>query len=353
MKGGRRKKRRAKNSNSSDGDVGSVTILHSANAPLPFRRVKKSCGTKSSRELEDEESDNEVDSFEACSSQKNGKALKKSNEEDIPEQNFVCYPFDLWDVLSRYIRPESIAKFASLCQSANAAVNRATFWLNLHDKYAESISRQEYRSKGRELLPVKLSKNYINYFFTGNLRCAVIKSLFFTYAPFKERLSKKQLHLDPHIVTGYICLCNWLTTRKNPKNFQVAFKLAAKLFKNSKPMNRVKDSWDDDDASMGCDADLGQSQDEFCKLLLFDCDHLSELPTSLSGLKILDFNVTSTGDGFRYQKVTMIFGPAHIRLEKDSNGRVTVMSPHSIAVTIDSITSINLLDWYHPKYNCS
>ena len=81
-----------------------------------------------------------------------------------------------------------------------------------------------------------------------------------------------------------------------------------------------------------------------------DSDVFSYLPGELIGKKVLDVVITSTGEGFRYRKVCLIFGQPHIRAEKDFQGKMNLLTPHTSTVTIGNIVNIRILDWYHPLY---
>ena len=96
--------------------------------------------------------------------------------------------------------------------------------------------------------------------------------------------------------------------------------------------------------------DISISHEESCQLLQVECDAFNLLPAGLCGLRIHAMNITSSGEGFRYQKVNMILGPPHLRTDKDTNGRVKILSPDSVVLDIGNITAINLVKWYHPIY---
>ena len=48
------------------------------------------------------------------------------------DQIFYVYPFDFWEILGSYIRPEEVGTFARLCHATYAVVNRPNFWLALY-----------------------------------------------------------------------------------------------------------------------------------------------------------------------------------------------------------------------------
>ena len=113
----------------------------------------------------------------------------------------------------------------------------------------------------------------------------------------------------------------------------------------------VHDSWEDIDTEyMGYSPDISHSWEEDCEILHLDSNVYSYLPGELIGKKVLDVVITSTGEGFRYRKVCIIFGQPHIRAEKDFRGKMNLLTPHTSTVTIDQCRHVRILDWYHPLY---
>jgi len=72
--------------------------------------------------------------------------LTDEEEEEIilPKQKQICiiknnsyendYPFDFWYLISMYIPPEDIGRFALICQTTNRIVNTVAFWIALFKK---------------------------------------------------------------------------------------------------------------------------------------------------------------------------------------------------------------------------
>lgn len=58
---------------------------------------------------------------------------KKVNSENGDRDTF-SYPMDIWQILSRYIKPEDVGRFAGICRSANAVVNSPSFWFSLYKR---------------------------------------------------------------------------------------------------------------------------------------------------------------------------------------------------------------------------
>lgn len=323
---------------------GNLTLSNYANATKSSKRVVKSLSNVklfiASSNVEHDTEDLEDDDQHHLTASRPA----QNASENVSWKGGIIYPFDLWDILSQYILPESISIYARLCHGAYLSVNRVSFWLNMYEKRVLVSSRAAFVKTGCESLPERLREEYVNKYCRGNLRTNVIRALFYTHQPFRERLSSLKSHVDPHSIVGLTCLAAW--TARKLGMFKFCFKLTSKPSWNHSINNKVADDWE---AEMP-QADVDVSHEESCKLLQLDCDAFSLLPGAIPGLKILDINVTSSGEGFRYQKVTMTMGPPHLRVEKDSKGRYTAFSPHSISLSIGNIMAIRLLDWFHPLY---
>lgn len=48
------------------------------------------------------------------------------------------YPYDLWYLISLYIAPEDIGRFALVCRQTNQIVNTTAFWISIYKRYANS-----------------------------------------------------------------------------------------------------------------------------------------------------------------------------------------------------------------------
>jgi len=341
----------------SSGFTNSISICDSANADKAVGKLTKSfsspCALQhfSQPNVEDfEEEDEEEDDEGRCDFKKERR--KRKEVQSIPNcfHEGETYCFDFWETLSMYLHPESVNVYARLCKAAHLSVNRVSFWLNLYRRYV--IWPMNSKS-ATFMLPLGLQPDYINAYCRGNLRLKVIKALFYSYEPLRDRLCQFKFKLDPHQIVGMIVHSAW-TARKSERNFKFCLKLCMRQCMNhysSVALTNEIDDWENLGTATPL-TDISQSPEESCLLLQLDCDAFSLLPGALPGLRIFDFNVISSGDGFRYQKVTLTLGPSHQRSEKDFKGRRSILSPHSITLTIGNILAIHLWPWYHPLYSC-
>ena len=89
---------------------------------------------------------------------KTAPTMKKAREE---EDELSSYPFDIWDILSGYIHPESINVYSRLCKSAYSSIQRVSFWLNLYERCCLLPSRRVFKKTRKELLPDHLQSEYV------------------------------------------------------------------------------------------------------------------------------------------------------------------------------------------------
>lgn len=62
--------------------------------------------------------------------------LPKSKQISIIKRNLyeTRYPYDFWYLISMYISPEDIGRFALICRTTNQIVNSTSFWICLFNK---------------------------------------------------------------------------------------------------------------------------------------------------------------------------------------------------------------------------
>ena len=202
------RKKKKKNQPSSE-YIGQLTIGRFADAKAIGSRMSKSNQTNHMKLIEDADHDGDID---IDSDAENVSLKDRLNQTEVnrleqqTEKEGINYPYDLWEILSEYISPESVSKFACLCRSAYISTNRVSFWLTLYQVYADQVSRKVFKKSGKEILPNKLQSDYVNRFCQGNLRSNVIRSLFFTHEPFKQRLLSLHNKIDPHAIVGLLCI---------------------------------------------------------------------------------------------------------------------------------------------------
>lgn len=89
------------------------------------------------------------------------------------------YPLDIWFLISEYIRPEDVGRFAGICKLSYAVVCSAKFWFSMYRRY---INMYKLHHKTISHLPERLQPE--SMFRLYGLRTSVIRALYFLYPPF-------------------------------------------------------------------------------------------------------------------------------------------------------------------------
>jgi hypothetical protein len=88
--------------------------------------------------------------------------------------------------------------------------------------------------------------------------------------------------------------------------------------------------------------DIQFNPEEGCRLLHIHSDAFSMVPSQIVGQKLTDVCLTMTGQGFRYQKLSMSFIPAHSR---------SIQCSDLNTVDVHNIVNMKIVSWYHPLYH--
>jgi len=151
------------------------------------------------------------------------KSNEKDNVENVTPEEYTNYTSDFWYLISKYIKPEQVGTFASLCKETNLVVSRKGFWNRLYARYYDPIAHDDLPER---LLPECMLR-------PKGLRANVIKMLHMTYEPFLEKQGRVSLIWpDPHLLTGRVCLVNW-SNKLATKSVFYYFKLKSTIMKKS------------------------------------------------------------------------------------------------------------------------
>ena len=108
-------------------------------------------------------------------------------EADEQKANCFSFPYDVWELIGKYITPETITTFGSICKDSYTVINQPSFWIRMY----------------RDFCPYET----INPCQRRGLKSRVIRSLYLHYLPFSNRLdSPKEKITDPHTLVGQTCL---------------------------------------------------------------------------------------------------------------------------------------------------
>ncbi len=138
----KRRKGTAKNLYLADDKVSVVSSAHASNRVPKALQSLKALRQDAAETLEDgatEQEDDEdfvPDTWELRSTRTSRNQSEMATVRE--HEGSIVYPYDIWESISNYIRPEDICTFSVLCRSAYAVVNKAKFWMRLYqDLYRE------------------------------------------------------------------------------------------------------------------------------------------------------------------------------------------------------------------------
>lgn len=197
--------------------------------------------------------DNVTDDFDVLT-RKGTKAKRNHNEPAIDEDHqYNEYPTDLWWLISDYVAPEDVGRFALICRASYTIAGSVKFWKGIYNRYYSPAIR----------LPTRLQPDCMAR--PGGLRACVIRSLYYTYTPFLQRLIKHPQQ-DFHGMTKRYVERFWFTRKANNK-WLYFYKLKRKPI----PGSRVAES----EALQRCTArslkslrDVYMNSEEGCSLLI-------------------------------------------------------------------------------------
>lgn len=169
------------------------------------------------------------------------------------EHAYNEFPNDIWFLISEFISPEDIPRFALICKQTYAITTTLKFWKNLYRRYYKT---------GVEL-PVRLQLDCMTR--PRGVRACTIRSLFFTYPLFVNRLLV-QPQQDFHSLVKRRVIQFWFQ-QVSPVKFWYFYKLKRKL----QPGSRTYDSEQlqrRNGISMKALRDVYYNTEEGCSLLM-------------------------------------------------------------------------------------
>ncbi|XP_056129872.1 transmembrane protein 183A [Lampris incognitus] len=278
---------------------------------------------ESSDDLSQEE-DDENEARAAC--KKKNKRRKESSESSDGGE----YPVDIWLVLSSYIRPEDVGRFALICRNAWTVTCTAAFWTRLY--------RRHYNMDAE--LPFRLQPDSI-----GRMRClraCVIRSLFHLYEPFCLRVSKIPAlpESTPTTLLNSKCLLFWI--KKVPGTRPEAmWEFNFKFMKQGYTKNGSAKSL----CIPRQYEDVHTNSDSDCYLLQVTTLNFIFTPVVM-GMTLTLFTINVSTD-MRHHRVRLVLQDAPLqrgRKRGDQGGTQVVLDP---------VHSVKLMDWWHPQYPSS
>ncbi|XP_047531036.1 transmembrane protein 183 [Vanessa atalanta] len=312
------KKKGKKKTNNAD-----FTLNDCANALKPVGRVKKSFVSEDVPEKTWEDlEDDDLDVIEEVNADgtKNFVYKKKRNHskcENISDQTGIVYPEIVWYLISPYIKPEEVGNFARINRATYAITKRESFWRALYRRYCQNHPK----------LPEKLRIE--NSYKLYGLRQRVIRALHHTYDVFVRKILQQATQESrPHQLVKRRCVNVWYC--KGQSYWFIYFKL-----KKSNLEKRI--------TTMDFIEELGRidaNPEVDSQVMQVTCQNFYEVPP-LMGMTLSSVSVVLS-QGFRHHKLLLGFNTGHYNISRN-------VIPEC-SVVIDTVVSILVYDWWHPKY---
>lgn len=326
--------------NGSSNLIGDITIDDFANSSRTHGRFKKAMINVSSEvkeattkkesswdEMNESFQENLDDSNKSKKHTKgsstNQRRRKKTNSsEDATQEEGVDFPLDVWFIISEYIRPEAVGKFAQICRSSYHVVTTGKFWFHLYKTYYRYVPGLPERLQPQCMVRLH------------GLRACVIRTLHYTYFSLnKKDDDMSYLRQDqPHSLVKRQCCLMW--HKEGKLRWYFYFKLK-ELPKANKSKLRMKINGKKTDFLEMLE-DVAVNSEESCKILRVTCLKYSMLPPVI-GLILQSVSMTLM-PGFKDHRLQLGFGTSDV--------------PNTLTnqVILNDVVSYQILDWWHPTY---
>ncbi|KAG5881678.1 hypothetical protein JTB14_030898 [Gonioctena quinquepunctata] len=329
--------------NRSTKNFGDVTINDFANSSVSKFRLKKSNNSVTGvlKKIETEKDwDEKIDEFEGdfvevvdedgnityAIQQSDPRRRKKtlSNWENVND-NGLEYPIDIWFLLSEYIHPEDVGRFAGICRASFEVVCTAKFWFTMYRRYYCSVPNIP-----EQLQPECLVRKY-------GLRTSVIRALYYMYPPFvNELIIHNIVEEHPDVLLKRQCESLWHQKKKG--SWVYYFKMRERTDIHLQHSSRGSPKQPD---LLEILDDVSANPDEHCRVLQVTCKHLTRIPPVIG--QLLTSVSLTLSQGFRHHRLLLGFG----------SGMSNYCSPdgsNSSTIILDPVINYKVLDWWHPLY---
>nr|XP_012215523.1 PREDICTED: transmembrane protein 183 isoform X2 [Linepithema humile] len=243
--------------------------------------------------------------------------------EDNNKEEGIEYPLDIWFIISEYIQPEAVGKFARICRGSYYVTTTGKFWFHLYKSYYKFVSN----------LPERLQPQCMRLY---GLRACVIRALHYNYfTSLLQRELDDMSYLrqeDPHSLVKRRCTLMWHKEGKVRWYFYFKLKEIPKIRNSSLKQNKR----DTKNEFFDTLADVAVNPEEGCKVLRVTCLKYSMLPPVIGlVLQTVSMNLMP---GFREHRLQFGFGTSDIP------------STLTNQVILRDVTGYCILDWWDPAY---
>uniref|UniRef100_T1JE09 F-box domain-containing protein n=1 Tax=Strigamia maritima TaxID=126957 RepID=T1JE09_STRMM len=268
----------------------------------------------------------EEEEDERKSKKKNKKRQTKRIHDQVETaDDGIRYPIDIWFLISDFIYPEDIITFACICKDALTVVNSVKFWLSLYKRQRNMkiIELNVYYNQDVNL-PERLRPQCMERPFS--LRACVVRSLYYTYPLFVNRLHRQPTIDKAHQLVKRRCILMWYQQTNNNWNFYFKFK-----------SNKSRSAKIDRRSLMQSLDDINANPEAGCQVLQVSCKYFIPTPIVM-GMILANISLNSNQKMQDY-RLHLTFDPT-----------CYINSAGGILVTLEPVANVRVLDWWHPQY---
>ncbi|XP_008544349.1 transmembrane protein 183A [Microplitis demolitor] len=252
--------------------------------------------------------------------------LEKCNiKEQITLETGIEYPLDLWFLLSEYIKPEDIGKFASICKSSNYVTRTGKFWFHLYKRYYKPLPHLPERLRPECMVLLR------------GLRACVIRTLHLTYFSSLDRVNKNPYleQEEPHSLVKRRCCLMWHKKGESHWYFFFKLKKIVNSHNNAKKENVSINSNDEFNVHSMLE-EVSINTENNCRVLRVTCINYGMIPL-VNGL-ILQSVKMDLSPGFKHHRL-------HLNFSSNCSSKIPTH-----VVILSGVVDCKVLDWWHPCY---
>jgi len=241
------------------------------------------------------------------------------------KDQYNVYPMDIWFLIGLYIWPESVGRFAAICQATHIVSHSAIFWRNLYARFY---------SKNAEL-PDELRVECMGKL--DGLRTRVIRSLYWLYTPYI--LKQKQIGIcdfDVEYLEGKQCVLTWY--KQTGKHWHFYFKFCRKGSKCE--LRKISDAKKISRYAK-FEIDIFHNNDENLCILDVITESYIAIPIVIG--QWLNHCSLTVGYKFQFHCIKMSFNSQnfHSFRNKDNPGTL---------IKLDPVLDVRLYKWWNQSY---
>uniref|UniRef100_A0A182N5L0 Transmembrane protein 183 n=1 Tax=Anopheles dirus TaxID=7168 RepID=A0A182N5L0_9DIPT len=292
------------------------TIYDYANSPKCSNRTSKTSSKLTLAQIELEAEPLGEDLEHMSDSGRTGK--NHLAEDALPIVAYNDYHIDVWFLVSEFVRPEDVCRFALICRKTAEVVQSGRFWTQLYRSYYDRSVDMPPRFQPDSMVRLR------------GLRSAVIRALYYIYPPFVVRLTLGYSR-NPYRVVGRQLISTWHKRTKNCWTY--CFRLKTSFKAGSRPARSAQLQRERN--SLAFMQDIYMNPEEGCQILMITTDFLKVIPMYNETLFVKNLTQTLSQSMMRYK----------VRLELGNYCGKAIAE-----LVFDPVCNVSVLDWWMPEY---